>query len=163
MSHCWVKASVFHYLYYQIKIPRTGFSVQRLDTITAVKKTSDLWCYLPERDFAAGPLDMDIPCELKVPGLHSRYRLEKCTRTLSRSWVSPLSANRERKVRSDASSVSPAKSKCRTYSSATARENSLLRMSGLVWHESWHVLRWNKINGIWVLYFACGFTVRKRK
>lgn len=65
-------------------------------------------------------------CEFSVPGLQSRKRLEKCTRTRSRSCVSPDSANCFKNCRSDSSSVFFSNSKYLKYSSATARLNSLL-------------------------------------
>lgn len=68
-----------------------------------------------------------LPCELKDPGLQSKYLLEKCTNTLSRSCVSPVRENCLRNFLKAMSSVSLSKLKYFKYSSATALLKSLLK------------------------------------
>lgn len=68
----------------------------------------------------------NIPCELYVPGLQSKYRREKCTKTRSRSCVSPFNENCCKNCRSASSNVKFSKLKYFKYSSATARLKSLL-------------------------------------
>lgn len=65
--------------------------------------------------------------ELNVPGLQSKYRLEKCTSTRSRSCVSPDSENCCKNWRRASSSVVDSNLKYFKYSSATARLKSLLK------------------------------------
>lgn len=69
---------------------------------------------------------LDLPCELNVPGLQSKYRFEKCTKTRSRSCVSPDKENCFKNCLRASSNFEFEKSKCFKYSSATARLKSLL-------------------------------------
>ena len=48
---------------------------------------------------------------INTSGFDSKYRLEKCNRTLSRSWVSPVKQNWHKNRRSEESNVLPLKSK----------------------------------------------------
>lgn len=68
-----------------------------------------------------------LPCELKLPILQSKYLLEKCTRTLSLSCVSPVNENCFKNVLKASSRPVFSKSKCLKYSSATALLKSLLK------------------------------------
>lgn len=72
-----------------------------------------------------------VPCELKVPGLQSKYLLEKCTKTRSLSCVSPVRENCLRNFLNATSSVSFSKLKYFKYSSATALLKSLLKMKNI--------------------------------
>lgn len=67
------------------------------------------------------------PWELKEPGLQSKYRLEKCTNTLSLSCVSPVRENCFRNFLKAISKVSFSNLKYFKYSSATALLKSLLK------------------------------------
>lgn len=70
-----------------------------------------------------------LPWELNEFVLQSKYLLEKCINTRSRSWVSPVRLNCLRNLRRAPSNESFVKSKCLKYSSATARLKSLLKQS----------------------------------
>ena len=72
------------------------------------------------------------PSELKLRGLHSRYRLEKCTRMRSRSCVSPVRIIFRRNSRRAMSSVRPDRSKYCMYSTPTRNENSFLQKTTTV-------------------------------
>lgn len=76
--------------------------------------------------------NLDKPWELYVPGLQSKYLLEKCTNTRSRSCVSPDSANCCKNCLKASSNVNFSKSKYFKYSSATARLKSLLQKENFI-------------------------------
>jgi hypothetical protein len=91
---------------------------------------------------------MTVPCELKVPGLQSRKRFEKWTRTRSLSWVSPVRLNCLRNLRSATSRVSPSKLKYLRYSSATTRLKSLLEEVTMIFYAMYQ----NLIMPSYILY-----------